>query len=434
MMPATPTSRDARIDSLDVLRGAAILGILLMNIVDFALPEAYDNPTIYGGASGADLWAWITNTMLFEGTLRGLFTLLFGAGVVLFTRRLERAQVPDAADLHVRRMLWLIVFGIVNSHLLLWLGDILWEYGVVGLVLYAFRKTSVRTLLVLSAAILVAISVRGTIDVLTLQSQRAAADAALAARAAGGTLSKAQQDAVDTWSNQLKDLKPPAERLQEEITAMRGGLPAVFKAVTDHTFYLRTSYFYRYGFAEDFATMLLGIALFAMGALQGQWPLRRYALLAGCGYAVGLLVNALETRAVLHSGFDVITLQWTLSASYQLGRVPMTLGHLGLVLLIWKSGLFPAALRRLASVGRMALTNYLTQSLMCTLIFSGLGFGLYARLPRHQLYYVVGAIWVLQLLWSPLWLARFQYGPAEWAWRSLTYGRLQPLRRPVISL
>ena len=432
-MPATPTSRDTRIDSLDVLRGVAILGILLMNIIDFGLPEAYDNPTTYGGSTGADLWSWITNTMLFEGTLRGLFTLLFGAGVVLFTRRLEKAQVTEAADLHVRRMLWLIVFGVVNSHVFLWLGDILWEYGVVGLMLYAFRKTAVRTLLVLSAAILIAISIRGVFDVLALQSQRHAADVALAVKAAGGVLSKTQQEAVDTWSTSLQDLKPDAERLSQEIAGMRGSWPAVFRTVTDHTFYLRTTYFYRYGFAEDFATMLLGIALFALGALQGQWTLRRYALLTVAGYALGLLVNTLETTAVIRSGFDVITLQWTLSASYQLGRVPMTLGHLGLIMLIWKSGVFPAALRRLASVGRMALTNYMTQSLMCTFIFSGLGFGLYARLSRHELYYVVGAIWVVQLIWSPLWLARFQYGPAEWAWRSLTYGRLQELRRPAVS-
>ena len=433
-MPATPTSRDTRIDSLDVLRGVAILGILLMNIIDFGLPEAYDNPTIYGGASGADLWSWITNTMLFEGTLRGLFTLLFGAGVVLFTRRLEKAQVPEAADLHVRRMLWLIVFGIVNSHVFLWLGDILWEYGVVGLMLYAFRKTSVRTLLVLSAAVLIAISTRGVFDVLALQSQRNAAAAALVTKAAGGSLSRAQQAAVDIWSSSLEELKPGAERLQQEIDGMRGNWPAVFKTVTDHSFYLRTSYFYRYSFAEDLATMLLGIALFALGALQGQWSMRRYALLTVVGYALGLAVNTIETTAVIRSGFDPITLQWTLFASYELGRIPMTLGHLGLILLIWKSGVFPATLRRLAAVGRMALTNYLTQSLMCTFIFSGLGFGLYARLSRHELYYVVGAIWVVQLIWSPLWLARFQYGPAEWAWRSLTYGRFQQLRRPAVSL
>lgn len=433
-MPAAPTSRDTRIDSLDVLRGVAILGILLMNVIDFGLPEAYDNPTTYGGATGADLWSWVTNTMLFEGTLRGLFTLLFGAGVVLFTRRLEKAQVPEAADLHVRRMLWLIVFGFVNSHLLLWLGDILWEYGVVGLVLYAFRKTPARTLLLLSAAILVAISLRGVGDVLELQAQRTAATAALAVKAAGGTLGKAQREAIDTWSERLQELKPDAEHLRKEIDGMRGAWPAVFTTVTDHTFYLRTSYFYRYGFAEDFATMLLGIALFALGALQGQWTQRRYALLTAAGYALGLAVNSVETLAVVHSGFDVITLQWTLSASYELGRIPMTLGHLGLIMLVWKSGVFPAAMRRFAAVGRMALTNYLTQSLMCTLLFSGLGFGLYARLARHQLYYVVFAIWVVQLVWSPLWLARFQYGPAEWAWRSLTYGRLQGLRRAAVPL
>ena len=429
MAIAAPTSSDTRIDSLDVLRGVAILGILLMNILDFGLPEAYDDPTVYGGASGADLWTWVTTSMFFEGTLRGLFTLLFGAGVVLFTRRLERAGVPDAADLHVRRMLWLVVFGIVNSHVFLWLGDILWDYGIVGLVLYAFRKARPRTLLLLSLAMLVALSLRGVLDVRDLQAQRNAAETALAARAAGQPLSAAQQGALDAWSTQLKTLKPSGAALQEEIDAMRGSLPSVFNVVTDHSFYERTTHFYRYGFFEEAATMLLGMALFALGALQGQWPARRYALLALGGYAIGLAVNALETSAVLRSGFDVITLQWTLLASYQLGRVPMTLGHLGLLLWIWKCGALPTLMRWLAATGRMALTNYLAQSVICMLLFTGVGFGWYGRLARHELYYVVAAIWALQLLWSPWWLARFQYGPAEWLWRSLTYQRTQPLRR-----
>ena len=429
MAIAAPTSSDTRIDSLDVLRGVAILGILLMNILDFGLPEAYDDPTVYGGASGADLWTWVTTSMFFEGTLRGLFTLLFGAGVVLFTRRLERAGVPDAADLHVRRMLWLVVFGIVNSHVFLWLGDILWDYGIVGLVLYAFRKARPRTLLLLSLAILVALSLRGVLDVRDLQAQRNAAETALAARAAGQPLSAAQQGALDAWSTQLKTLKPSGAALQEEIYAMRGSLPSVFNVVTDHSFYERTTHFYRYGFFEEAATMLLGMALFALGALQGQWPARRYALLALGGYAIGLAVNALETSAVLRSGFDVITLQWTLLASYQLGRVPMTLGHLGLLLWIWKCGALPTLMRWLAATGRMALTNYLAQSVICMLLFTGVGLGWYGRLARHELYYVVAAIWALQLLWSPWWLRRFQYGPAEWLWRSLTYQRTQPLRR-----
>ena len=429
MAIAAPTSSDTRIDSLDVLRGVAILGILLMNILDFGLPEAYDDPTVYGGASGADLWTWVTTSMFFEGTLRGLFTLLFGAGVVLFTRRLERAGVPDAADLHVRRMLWLVVFGIVNSHVFLWLGDILWDYGIVGLVLYAFRKARPRTLLLLSLAILVALSLRGVLDVRDLQAQRNAAETALAARAAGQPLSAAQQGALDAWSTQLKTLKPSGAALQEEIDAMRGSLPSVFNVVTDHSFYERTTHFYRYGFFEEVATMLLGMALFALGALQGQWPARRYALLALGGYAIGLAVNALETSAVLRSGFDVITLQWTLLASYQLGRVPMTLGHLGLLLWIWKCGALPTLMRWLAATGRMALTNYLAQSVICMLLFTGVGLGWYGRLARHELYYVVAAIWALQLLWSPWWLRRFQYGPAEWLWRSLTYQRTQPLRR-----
>jgi uncharacterized protein len=436
MATAIPTSSDSRIDSLDVLRGVAILGILLMNILDFGLPEAYDDPSVFGGASGPDLWVWVTTSLFFEGTLRGLFTVLFGAGVVLFTRRLERAGVPDVADLHVRRMLWLVAFGVVNSHLLLMLGDILWEYGIVGLVLYAFRKARPRTLLLWSAALLMAISIRGVFEVRELQAQRLAADAALTATATGNTLSSAQQGALAAWAGQLKELKPSAAQLQEKIDATRGSFPAVYKTVTDEVFFLRTVHFYRYGFAEDLGTMLLGMALFALGILQGQWSARRYALLALAGYALGVTINALEASAVVRSGFDVITVQRTLLVTYQLGRVTTTLGHIGFVLWIWTSGLLPAAMRRLAAAGRMALTNYLSQSILCAVIFTGVGFGWYGQLRRHELYYVVAAIWVVQLLWSPWWLARFQYGPAEWVWRSLTYRRLQPFARvtPASSL
>lgn len=414
----TPAPTGAgRIDSLDVLRGIAILGILLMNIIGFGLPDAYENPANYGGHTGADFAAWLTTTMLFEGTMRGLFTLLFGAGVVLFTSRLERQGVPNVADLHVRRMLWLVAFGFFNSHVLLWHGDILFEYGVVGLVIYAFRKAQPRTLFTIAAACLLLISVRGLFEVRAVEAERAAALAPDAA-----------QEDIDTWKETLESLQPTPEELEEHVATIRGSWPGIFETVTGDIRWWRTSFFYKYGFLEDFATMLIGVGLFSLGALQGRWPRRRYAWLALGGYGIGLGVNALETLAVLRSGFDPVTVQWTWLATYELGRVPVTLGHVGLVMLVWQSGFVPAAMRRLAAVGRMALTNYLTQSMICTFLFTGMGLGWFGQLARHELYYVVAAVWALQLLWSPLWLARFQYGPAEWLWRSLTYGQRQPLR------
>jgi uncharacterized protein len=426
---AHPVDDDARIDSLDTLRGVAILGILLMNVTAFGLPAAYSDPTNAGGATGLDLATWITTAWLFEGTMRGLFTLLFGAGVVLFTERAERANPTRAADLHVRRMLWLVAFGFVNSHLLLWTGDILYEYGVVGLVLYAFRRARPRTLFTVAVVVIAFLVGRGYLDHQASMKLRADATAAAALKAAGKALTKEQQKSADDWKEKLEHWKPPPEKIAEEIATMRGGFPKIWKLVTERTQGARTTFFYEYGFLEDFATMLIGIALFSLGALQGRWRAKHYALLAAGGYLFGLGWRAGEIAWLLHTNFDVIALSWVGNVGYEIGRIPTTLGHVGLVMLIWKSGLAGAALRRLAAVGRMAFSNYLSQSAICTLVFTGLGFGLFGRLERYELYFVVAGIWAVQILWSPWWLARFRYGPAEWLWRCLTYGERQPFRR-----
>ena len=418
-----------RIDALDALRGAAVLGILLMNIIGFGLPFAYEDPTIAGGHTGADFAAWLTTSLFFEGTMRGLFTLLFGAGVVLFTSRLEATRPADAADLHVRRMLWLVLFGFVNSHLLLWAGDILFEYGIVGLVLYAFRRTAPHKLVIIAILLFAALTLRGYVDYHGLETLRDTAAAAHASEARGLALSEEQAEAIEQWDEQWADLRPDEAKVQAEIDAMRGGFASAFGVVTEHVFHFRTGFFYEYGFLEDLASMLLGVALFVTGALQGRWTTRQYLLLLLAGYGVGLGVNALEAMAIVRSGFDPLVIASSWMATYELGRVPMTLGHVALFMLLWRSGAGAAVLRRLAAAGRMAFTNYLTQSLICTLLFTGVGLGLYGSLARHELYYVVAGIWLLQLAWSPWWLARFHYGPLEWLWRSLTYGQWQPMRR-----
>jgi len=155
--PAAPTSAAERIFALDTIRGFAVLGILLMNILGFGLNgPAYEFPLeLAGGNTGWNLWAWIAEMFYFEGTMRGLFTLLFGAGVVLYTSRLERADIGlRSADLYFRRNLWLWIFGIFNAWVLLWFGDILYFYGLAALFLYVFRHQSVRRLLVFGLLIL----------------------------------------------------------------------------------------------------------------------------------------------------------------------------------------------------------------------------------------------------------------------------------------
>jgi len=138
-----PTERDERIGMLDATRGIAVLGILLMNITGFGLPQSYDDPTNWGGYQGINLTTWRIAALFFEGTMRGLFTLLFGAGALLFLQRhAARHTGLLPADLYFRRTMWLIFFGLVNAYALLWSGDILYYYGVTGLLLFVFRNVA----------------------------------------------------------------------------------------------------------------------------------------------------------------------------------------------------------------------------------------------------------------------------------------------------
>ena len=172
--------------------------------------------------------------------------------------------------------------------------------------------------------------------------------------------------------------------------------------------------------------MLLGMALFKLGVLQGEKHLSTYRHMAIFGIGCGLLINAYELWIAHASNFDTIASFNQIAPTYHLGRTAMTIGWIGVVIL---------ALRnlnigwRLAAVGRMALTNYLMHSLICLFIFTGAGFGLVNQLPRWQLYGIVLAIWIAQLYLSPWWLARYHYGPMEWLWRGLTYGHFPPLKR-----
>jgi uncharacterized protein len=191
---------------------------------------------------------------------------------------------------------------------------------------------------------------------------------------------------------------------------------------------MQTEFFFRHGIVECFGMMLLGMALLKLGVLTGASPNRVYLALMVVGYTIGLSVNVSEIRQLEGADFAPEALMNVL-LTYDLGRVPMTLGHLGLIGLICRAPRLAGASRVFAAVGQMALTNYLTQSLICLLLFTGAGLALYGQFARHELYYIVVAIWVVQLIWSPLWLRHFRYGPAEWLWRSATYWRWQPLRR-----
>lgn len=426
-----PTEREERIGMLDTMRGIAVLGILIMNVTGFGLPVAYDDPTNWGGHEGLNLTVWRIAALFFEGTMRGMFTLLFGAGALLFLQR-HTARSPDLrpADLYFRRTMWLIVFGLLNGYVLLWPGDILFYYGVVGLLLFVFRNVSARRLIVAAAVIMILQTAVAATEWYGYREVSVAAEAARDVKAAGNALTAEEEKAVESFAAINDEFKPSRADLEKTVATVRKSYLSALSVFAPETWRFETGFFFRHGLLESLGMMLFGMALLKFGVLTGAACARAYATLMLAGYVIGLSVNLFETGNLVSGGFSTQELIASY-LTYDLGRIPTTLGHIGLIGLLYRMPALSAVMRNLAAVGQMALTNYLSQSVICMFLFTGAGLALYGQLERHELYYVVAAIWILQLIWSPLWLRRFRFGPAEWLWRSLTYWQKQPMRHAV---
>jgi uncharacterized protein len=347
--------------------------------------------------------------------------MLFGAGVILLSSRLEASGRSDAADIYFRRNLWLIAFGLINAWVLLFVGDILFYYGVTALFLYVFRNLAGRTLLALSVGALVLSAVWSGLEaanMLRLRDEyRAASTVAPAAR------SEQQKKAIETWKEEARAGPPPAAvaEMRAAITKSYWGALKTFAGTISH---FQSWNLYRY-FLETFGTMMLGMALFRLGVLTLEVRTRTYLAMVIAGYAIGLTLNIAEARWIMTNGFSALAYKQA-GISYDLSRLAMTMGHLGLLMLFLQSGILPWLRSSMAAVGRMALTNYLTHSVVALVIFVLLGY--WGALERHQLYFIVFAIWAVQLVVSPIWLRHYRFGPVEWLWRYLTYGRAPPFR------
>lgn len=421
-----PTNQKSRINALDVIRGIALLGILLMNINGMGLPFAYSDPSISGGSDGYNLQVWFVNEMLFEGTMRGLFTLLFGAGVILLTKRLESNGAGiRTADIYYRRILWLLVFGLINVWVLLWHGDILFPYAIFGLMLFPFRNTNVKNLII-AGCLLLSIGVLWDISdyKADLQTQKVGLEAQ-ELKNQDVELTEGQEEDLKNWEK--FNTKKTPEDVEEFIEKMHQNYWAVITEKTRMNQFVQTWFPYRIWSWDILSFMLLGMAFFKLRIFHGERSNALYLIMLITGYLIGLTINYIETTSILDSNFDKLTMHKA-GMTYQIGRLFTTIGHVGLFMLFIKSGLLGFLQKALAAVGRMALTNYLMHSVITTILFYGFGFSLYGELQRFELYYIVGAIWIFQLIFSPIWLKLFHYGPVEWLWRSLTYQKKQAFK------
>ena len=423
-----PVTAAERISSIDLLRGFALLGILLMNILTFGLPmAAYFNPNVAGGNTGANLWAWILQYILFDGRMRGIFSMIFGVSAyLLITRAEERGYGHSIADIYYRRTMWLILFGVVHAYLIWW-GDILYPYALLGLILYPLRKLRPRALFIAAGVqivVLIGMQIGEGFQTRELRDKAAQADVA---KARGEKLTEEQEEAQRKWKEAMKQMKPGPEELKKETDAYRGSYLAALKRRAQTVIRWHSMPFYFPGNGDMLALMFIGIALLKTGVLTAERSFRFYAWLAAAGYGIGLPINIFAAWKAVQQNFEPLLLNFTLS-TYQVGRVSITLAHVAVLMMIYKSGALRWLTSRLAAVGQMAFSNYISHSVICSLIFYGYGLAMFGRLERYQLYGVVAGIWLFQLMVSPIWLRHFRFGPLEWAWRSLTYWKRQPMR------
>jgi uncharacterized protein len=422
-----PVSAGRRIEAIDTLRGFALLGILVMNITGIAFPmAAYFNPLVYGGSTGADFGAWVFAHLFFDLKMMGIFSMLFGAGVVLMAERAAASGRPLAA-IWYRRVLWLGVIGLVHAYLL-WHGDILVTYALCGLVLYLFRRRSARALIVAGLCVLVFGALLTAGGGYALAQLRDVASEIEAKVAAGEEMTPRRQELVDQWNDVAATSAPTPEMLQRAIATMRGAPSEVLAANVEETIAMHTQAVPFMLFWRALALMLLGMGLMKAGVFTGERSSRFYRGWAIAGFAIGLPVVAfgIHRRSLEGYGFHASFLE---SGQYNhFASVLVSLGWVGVVMLTCQAGRLVGLRARLAAVGRMALTNYLAQTVLCVAAFHGYGLGLYGQVSRLHLWWFILAIWIVQLAWSPWWLARYRFGPAEWLWRSLTYSRRQPMR------
>lgn len=408
------TTMRARIQTLDIIRGVAVMGILAMNIYAFAGPGGmYFNPSAYGGDTGLNWFAWAFNFVLLDSKMRGLFSIMFGASTLLVIER-ATAKSDRPALRHYSRMIWLALFGLMHFYFIWW-GDILFLYAGTGLLVFLWRNRSVKILRNWGIAFL-------ALSYLLLAMNWAG----MAAYQAGAIPAEQAEGLGEAVAAINGDFGSSPARVAEMLDLYRSDYSTIVEYRTGELLYQPIS-----GLAmmlpETLGLMLIGMALFKSGFLTGEWPRERYAKWARNCFLIGIppLIALLYWQ--VSSGYDGVTVFGVTMAHSMPFDVIMAIGWAALITWLAKAAIESQWSKRFAATGRMAFTNYLATSVVMTTIFYGYGLGLFGEIGRAALYLFVFGMWALMLLWSKPWLDRFHYGPLEWIWRTLSRFSPQPM-------
>ena len=400
----TPVSLVERIASLDVLRGVAILGILLMNIVTFAMVNsAYVLPTVYGDLEGANWWTWLSLHYIADTKFMSIFSMLFGAGVCIF---MERAAAKSHAvwKLQASRMGWLLLIGLIHAYFI-WYGDILVSYAICGIVVAFMRNWSPKLLFPIGFIVMFVIPI-GFMCFIYWTIQYWPEE----------EIFRLQQSAELT-----------SQENQAEIAAYTGGWIGQLSHRIPVALMLQFVIFPFYLFWHIIGLMMVGMAAYKWNILSASRSTRFYVLLVLFSSIIGFPLIAIGVWYKQQHGWDPALVNFLDGHWNLVGGVFVAFAWVGIVMLFCKLNWLPIARKALAAVGRMALTNYIGQSVICSFLFYGHGLGWFGQFERVELLGVVGCIWIFQIIFSLIWLRFFRFGPLEWAWRSATYLKFQPL-------
>jgi uncharacterized protein len=399
---AQPTPEAQRIASIDMLRGFAVLGILLMNIQAFAMAgQLRWYPTSLGPLTGANLTIWLFSRLFADEKFIAILSMLFGAGILMTTAHVEDAGKPSTV-LHYRRMGWLILFGLAHAYLV-FSADILVSYALCGMLVYPLRKLRPRTLLILGVCLYLLSCVL------------------FVAAAFYGPL--------QTFNGWVTDQFHPIYNADRETALYRGNWIGQMQVRIPDALIVQTVDFVTIYLWRISGLMLAGMALMKWHVFEGRLLPHQYLNMMRKAWVIGLPLTVVSLLTILVPDWSYIWLNYAGFTINTFAAPIVSFGWIGVVMLLSSKESFQPFTLRLAAVGRMALTNYLMQSIICMFVFYGNGLGLFGRIDRTGQLAIVLAIWIVQRSLSPVWLQYFHFGPAEWLWRSLTYLQFEPFRK-----
>jgi len=390
-----------RILSLDIVRGVAVLGILIMNIQSFSMVSAaYLNPAAYGDLTGINKTVWMLSHVLADQKFLSIFSMLFGVGIILFSDNIEHKGYRPAR-FYYRRLFWLFTIGLLHGYLF-WHGDILVAYAVCGALAFLFRKLSPWVLLILGMMIFLVPSFNYWLF--------------------GKSMDMWPPDAIaginETWS-------PSKEVVANETNALTGSLSDQLKWRIPETFKMETFIFLILIGWRAMAMMLVGMSFFKLGMFSIGFSKKFYSVLSLVTLSIGYILILVGVNKNFASGWSVEYAMFFGALWNYIGSLFVAVGYISLIMLLTKY----LKMTLLAKVGKLAFTNYLLMTLICTTIFYGHGFGLFGTVARWEQLVIVLLIWIFLLAASWIWLRYFYYGPIEWLWRFLTYGNKPPFRK-----